>query len=63
LARKPRQTEPAAKAAEEPKVNTPSPRFAGSSLREGAKIFGKPLFISFTTRRKSAFRRVDDDAK
>ena len=45
LARKPRQTEPAAKAAGEPKVNSPSPRFAGSSLREGAKIFGKPLFI------------------
>ncbi|ANZ43860.1 hypothetical protein BED41_01385 [Cloacibacillus porcorum] len=45
LARKPRRTEPAAKAAGEPKVNSPSPRFAGSSLREGAKIFTKPLFI------------------
>ena len=55
LAWEPRQTEPAAKAAEEPKVNSPSPRFAGSSLREGAKIFGKSLFISFPVQRKSAF--------
>ncbi len=45
LAWEPRQTEPAAKAAGEPKVNSPSPRFAGSSLREGAKIFGKSRFI------------------
>ena len=48
LARFPRKTEPAAKAAGEPKVNSPSPRFAGSSLREGAKIFGKSLFIPCT---------------
>ncbi|MCI5864041.1 MAG: hypothetical protein MR000_02250 [Cloacibacillus porcorum] len=45
MARKACHTEPAAKAAGEPKVNSPSPRFAGSSLREGAKIFDKPLFI------------------
>ncbi|WP_291956212.1 hypothetical protein [Cloacibacillus sp.] len=36
MAREPRHTEPAAKAAEEHKVNSPSPRFAGSSLKEGA---------------------------
>ncbi|WP_455597032.1 hypothetical protein [Cloacibacillus porcorum] len=36
MARKARHTEPAAKAAGEPKVNSPSPRFAGSSLTEGA---------------------------
>ncbi|MGN0883209.1 hypothetical protein, partial [Cloacibacillus porcorum] len=29
---------------------------AGSSLREGAKIFGKSLFISFPTRRKSVLK-------
>ena len=55
MARFPRHTEPAAKATGEPKVNSPSPRFAGSSLKEGAKIFGKSQFISSPTRRKSAF--------
>ncbi|MGN0881474.1 hypothetical protein, partial [Cloacibacillus porcorum] len=30
-------------------------RFAGLCSREGAKIFGKPLFISFPPRKKSAF--------
>ena len=58
MSREPRQTEPAAKAAGELKVNSPSPRFAGSSVGEGAKIFGKPQFISFPTRKKSAFIRA-----
>ena len=55
LARFPRQTEPAAKAAGEPTVNSPSPRFAGSSLGEGAKIFGKSQFIVYPVEAKPLF--------
>ena len=56
MSREPRHTEPAAKAEGEPKVKTPSPRFAGSSLREGAKIFAKSRYTVSPLEAKSAFR-------
>ncbi|MDY5389421.1 hypothetical protein, partial [Cloacibacillus porcorum] len=64
LARKPRQTEPAAKAAGEPKVNSPSvsakKHRRASSLTEGAfkgkvKRKVKQLFIFYTLKAKPLF--------
>ena len=69
LARFPRQTESAAKAAAEPKVNSPSVSAKNiaepaPSHEQRAPLRAKPkdksLFISFPTRKKSAFIRAAD---